>query len=250
MVRSRFRGILFTLTFLASTVAASTDSAWATDCGDEKQIYVDSYSSATSGSANDIYIRDASLDQSCTNPWSVRTSHVRSPSGAVRAAEAGWWEDFNGSGVKEWSLFTAGYGGAAACGERTYFRLENDPDPLIGHTDRFKVNNIDGSDDWNFWVDWDSDGGYVQLLTGPSQSDYGCPDLLFTTGTARGEISVRGSSGAADHQSNLRKKICNPSCAWSDWQSTQSDGGNIPGWYPDCSGSNEFYVRQTNANNC
>ena len=115
--------------------------------------------------------------------------------------------------------------------------------PYVGTEVRYKVNNISGTDDWNFSANFG--GSYVTLPT--DTLDDKCHNMGFTHGYAEGEVSVRGSATSAfDHQSVLQRKNCGGSgCSWDPWNGLELKKDTITGWWAACSPPDESHVRET-----
>lgn len=224
------------------SVLGASQNAFAVGCGAEKQIFVRTPLSASwQGTAGWVHVYNSSLD-SCSGAWSVRTQHVTSSSSNVDQAEAGWREDLAG-GTKEWFSFTESQVGAMFCGEYQYYSATTNN---VGGVINYKVNNVSGTTSWDFFADFGS--GYVNLYVN-SFGDTRCVNV-FQDGRAEGEVSVAQTSSAHSDDYGELRKGCGGSCSWNPWNSTHSDGGNIPNWYPDCYSSNAFRVVQSNNHNC
>lgn len=225
VTRSR-RSLFAALALSLWIVAVPSVPAFAAAC-DEHGIWVQMSSLITgNGTAEDLNVTNRNLDNSVSCAESHSTAFIENTS-QTKMAEMGWveqWADFS-SKTKMWHIFIEGNNGATYLGGFSTGVTKSSS--RLGQYDRFKVNNVTGTTQWNFWWDEGSDGGYQQICPSASCPDW---DLGFQQGWPEGETSTRGAnSGASDNHNSMVYKVCGGGCTWPSWTGTIDPNSGIGG---------------------
>jgi hypothetical protein len=234
--------IAITLIVAATALAAFVSfpiRAWAVSCGEETLFVQKGTNSSAYGSNGEIYVRNRNLVLvgDCSDAESHSTAHVEN-SLETKFAEIGfverWYCTITGC-TKTWKTFVEGNDGSKPIGQFTYGGFDSGTTISSGHWARFKVNNVAGTNKWNFWYEDNvNGGGYTQIA--------GTPGLNFSNGLAFGETGRRGDpgSGADDHHEGLLFK--NSSGSWNSWGSNSQAWNHISGYYYDYIAKDEYKV--------
>jgi hypothetical protein len=226
-----------------SLLLASAAPAWADTCGEETLFVQKGTLDSAYGSNGEIYVRDRSLSGGCggasTGAEAHSTAHVENAL-QTKFAEVGFVEYWDGppSSPKLWRVFVEGNDGSKPTSQWTYGGFLS-TGTIIGPNKwaRFKVNNVAGTNTWNFWYEDNvNGGGYTQ--------EGGTPNLNFSNGLAFGETGRVGDpgTGAMDHHENLIFKKCSGTCSWTGWGSNSQSSNGISGYYYQSIASDEYKV--------
>jgi hypothetical protein len=190
-------------------------------CDVEQTLFVRGSASETDAVRNKIFIRDRDLNTDCVRESEAHsTSHMRNSSGD-KWAEVGYHEDFGPSSSHTFNAFwEVGYGDTIICD------LGCGPSIACCDWAFFKVENVDGTQRWQFFFDWGANGGYTQI--GPNAGEY----AAFGQGIPMGETARRGgnATGALDDHRELEKKLCS-TCNYTPWQSNFTYSDSISNYH-------------------
>lgn len=216
--------------------------AKAADCSDGNEAQVMVQMAPTDvrgrGTAGWNFIKNRELDPACVNSASsaaFSTIHVHN-TGFTQWVEVGWVERWDGcvspSGPcagKKWDIFVEGSsaGGTGFGGFETGPAI---PAIDIGTWDRFKVDNVRGTNQWTFYWAQDSAGGTLDQICWGFLNSTCQWDAGFEGGYVFGETGrkpANGSTGATDHFMNLTYKSCTSetNCSWQSWQNSANPTG-------------------------
>lgn len=108
---------------------------------------------------------------------------------------------------------------------------------IVGHLDNgpaaaccawvgLKVRNIEGTQKWEFFVDYGANGTFTQIGSSTGQ------DANFGQGIPMGETGRRGGTrtGAMDEHKELRRKLCG-SCSYSGWSTNSASKDTLSNWH-------------------
>ncbi|MCA1834492.1 MAG: hypothetical protein LC750_17495, partial [Actinobacteria bacterium] len=248
--------------FTASGAALDPSSD---DCGEATLFVAKPRLSEAYGSNNEIFVRSRNLSpatecgtygSTASDPSEAHsTAHVSSPDN-YKFAEVGFIEywlcpagPYSGC-YKTWRVFAEGGDGTEGPREATTGGTFTGYVITGGHWARFKVDNVSGTNTWNFYYKNDVPAGSYDTVAGPWT-------LLFRHGIAYGETGRRGpETGAADHQRDLLYKNCDsaPLCDWFSWGGNAFDPGygtgGISGWQHRQVSHTEYMICNVATNYC
>lgn len=235
-------------------VVVVTVPANAVNCAVEEQIIVQMTPSSETGrgDAGWNYVRDRDLGTNCEGSAAFSTVNIHNSS-FTRWVEIGWvekWDCYTCSPrTKFWRVFIEGKS-ASGTGFGNFSKgLPISPGD-VGQWDRFKLNNVSGTNLWNFW--WMNDavnGTYQEIPVGFLSYDW---DAGFQGGYVFGETgrypAAGTGTGASDYFLNLVYKDCGSTCTWRSWPGSGDPKGsdlgfdNMDGWKWSRVASDEYQV--------